>query len=240
MLPSSLKTWHITIYPGVADNITQWTAFTGPSLNFYRLCTIIQKDKNTSTRSHNYIFWKISFLRWLLFQFHLVFIQYFKCNYEQECIPVGCVQLALYRRRRGVSVREIPPEGTWDQRQQGFPFLPAATKLWPRLCFYSCLWFCPRGGGSASRRPPLPRRHPPAKETSPWKEAPPCQGDPLGGGTPLPRRPPLEGGPPAYGQWAASMHPTGMHSCFIPSNSLTFPWFPKIFPEFLLVFTKTF
>ena len=23
--------------------------------------------------------------------------------------------------------------------------LPAATKLWPRLCFYSCLWFCPGG-----------------------------------------------------------------------------------------------
>ena len=22
-------------------------------------------------------------------------------------------------------------------------YLPAATKLWPRLCFYSCLWFCP-------------------------------------------------------------------------------------------------
>ena len=25
--------------------------------------------------------------------------------------------------------------------------LPAATKLWPRLCFYSCLWFCPQWGG---------------------------------------------------------------------------------------------
>ena len=34
-----------------------------------------------------------------------------------------------------------------------FVFLPAATKLWPRLCFYTCLWFCP-WGGSLARHPP--------------------------------------------------------------------------------------
>ena len=28
-----------------------------------------------------------------------------------------------------------------------FYLLPAATKLWPRLFFYTCLWFCSRGGG---------------------------------------------------------------------------------------------
>ena len=79
---------------------------------------------------------------------------------------------------------------------------PAATKLWPRLCFYSCLWFCPRGGSASVHAGilPSPRRSPPKKES------PPCQGDPLSpprrrppgketpqeGGTPLPRRPPAK------------------------------------------------
>ena len=53
--------------------------------------------------------------------------------------------------------------------------LPAATKLWPRLCFYSCLWFCSRGGGSASVHAGIP---PPleAGTTSPWEAYTPSQG----------------------------------------------------------------
>ena len=68
-----------------------------------------------------------------------------------------------------------------------FAFLPAVTKLWPRLCFYSCLWFCPQGGLPQCM---LGYQPPPPKQTPP-------RADP----------------PPAYGQWAAGTHPTGMHSC---------------------------
>ena len=73
----------------------------------------------------------------------------------------------------------------------GLLFLPAATKLWPRLCFYSCLWFCLQGGSPCMETPPG-RRHPPNKETPP-KEAPPWQGDP-----PRERHPPA-GRPPKWG-----------------------------------------
>ena len=44
-----------------------------------------------------------------------------------------------------------------------FAFLPTATKLWPRLCFYSCLWFCTQGGSLAGRTP---------RQGDPGKEAP--------------------------------------------------------------------
>ena len=54
------------------------------------------------------------------------------------------------------------------------PSLPAATKLWPRLCFYSCLWFCP-WGGSASVHAEIPapqEAHIPGSMHPPWKHAP--------------------------------------------------------------------
>ena len=86
--------------------------------------------------------------------------------------------------------------------------LPAATKLWPRLCFYSCLWFCPRGGGVCLNA---------CWDTTPWEANPP-------GSTPPweahhhPEAHPLGSTPPweqtlAYSQWVAGTHPTGMHSC---------------------------
>ena len=54
--------------------------------------------------------------------------------------------------------------------------LPAATKLWPRLCFYRCLWFCPQGGGSPEN-PPLDQADPPRTKENPpsprTKENPP-------------------------------------------------------------------
>ena len=81
--------------------------------------------------------------------------------------------------------------------------LPAATKLWPRLCFYRRLWFCPGGG---LRRTPPDQADPlgPRRTTPPrTKEEPP-----LG-----PRRNPPPGKKTAaYGQWAAGTHPTGMQS----------------------------
>ena len=52
-----------------------------------------------------------------------------------------------------------------------FSSLPTATKLWPRLCFYSCLWFCPRGGVCPIACwviPPRPKsRHPPDQKQTP-------------------------------------------------------------------------
>ena len=56
--------------------------------------------------------------------------------------------------------------------------LPAATKLWPRLCFYSCLWFCPRGGSAPGSRHPLVshplEQTPPRADTSPRRRHPPA------------------------------------------------------------------
>ena len=58
--------------------------------------------------------------------------------------------------------------------------LPAATKLWPRLCFYSCLWFCPQGGVCLSAC---------WDTTHPWEQTPP-RADPPGADTPRSRHPP--------------------------------------------------
>ena len=121
--------------------------------------------------------------------------------------------------------------------------LPAATKLWPRLCFYTCLWFYPQGG--SLENPPRDQADPPGRENPHrTRETPLDQGEPPGArenppqdqgepprnqGDPNPPRyqgeappPPGPGTPPLprrkktapYGQWAAGTHPTGMHSCF--------------------------
>ena len=66
--------------------------------------------------------------------------------------------------------------------------LPTATKLWPRLCFYSCLWFCPRGGGLPQRM--LGYSYPPQEGGTPRPRRPPKKEAPPTMETPLPRRPP--------------------------------------------------
>ena len=81
-------------------------------------------------------------------------------------------------------------------------YLPPATKLWPRLCFYTCLWLCPQGGFSG-QPPPGPGRHPPGRENNPRRENPPqtrqtplpWQGEPPG-----PGRPPRPGRHPWQGE----------------------------------------
>ena len=81
--------------------------------------------------------------------------------------------------------------------------LPAATKLWPRLCFYTCLWFCSQGGSPGSAPPGSGRENPPRQAG----RTPPDQADPPGqagtpprqaGRTPQPGRPPQprQGEPP--------------------------------------------
>ena len=66
--------------------------------------------------------------------------------------------------------------------------LPAAMKLWPRLCFYSCLWFCLQGG--VSEADPPGSRHPP-QQTPPWsRHCPHPQQTPPGVDTPQVRPPP--------------------------------------------------
>ena len=76
-----------------------------------------------------------------------------------------------------------------------FEYLPAATKLWPRLYFCTCLSFCSRGGVRLSAcwdttpprsRPPLeqtpPRADTPQEQTPvrnrPWEQTPPREQTP--------------------------------------------------------------
>ena len=129
--------------------------------------------------------------------------------------------------------------------------LPATTKLWPRLCFYSCLWFSSQGvsacwewssvvweGSTPSGKEAVHA----GKETSPgrkqcmlgrkhplWEGSSAC----WEGSTPLGSKQCMLGRKhtPQYGQWAAGMHPTGMHSC---CRYMTC-WF-KTFLEKLMVF----
>ena len=96
-------------------------------------------------------------------------------------------------------------------------FLPAATKLWPRLCFYTCVWFCSRGGSLGRETPPPPeagRENPPGGQREPpWAGRPsPSRENPPGKEKPPT---PTRENPPAYGQWTAGTHPTGMHSCYL-------------------------
>ena len=50
-------------------------------------------------------------------------------------------------------------------------------KLWPRLCFYMCLWFCSQGGSPG--RPPSGRENPPRPGRPPWDQTdPPRPGRP--------------------------------------------------------------
>ena len=87
--------------------------------------------------------------------------------------------------------------------------LPAATKLWPRLCFYSCLWFCTQGG--------LPQcmlgYQPPPEGGTRQKEAPPLEGGtPQEGGTtqkeaPSQKEAPPKGDPPGKEAPPGRRHP---------------------------------
>ena len=64
--------------------------------------------------------------------------------------------------------------------------LPAATKLWPRLCFYTCVWFCSRGGSPGRENPPGQGRTPPRQGDPPGRETPQAGRTPLGADTPSP------------------------------------------------------
>ena len=99
--------------------------------------------------------------------------------------------------------------------------LPSVTKL-RRLCFYTCLSFCPQGV-SASVHAGIPPSWEEAG-TAPPDQAPPGAGtlpgaDSPGQGTPRKQTPytrhPLEAGttPPETATVADGTHPTGMHSC---------------------------
>ena len=79
-------------------------------------------------------------------------------------------------------------------------FLPAATKLWPRLCFYSCVDSVHRGG--FQQGDPSERENPLAGRTSagrtPLAGRTPWQGDPPGKETPGRENSPLAGRPPLW------------------------------------------
>ena len=92
-------------------------------------------------------------------------------------------------------------------------YLPSTTKL-RRLCFYTCLSFCPRGGITWAGPPRGPGTRPS------WAGTPPPPPDQVH--TPQTRYPPGTGTHPGPGTTpsqqtataADGTHPTGMHSCF--------------------------
>ena len=65
--------------------------------------------------------------------------------------------------------------------------LPAATKLWPRLCFYTCVWFCSHTGRET---PQAGRTHPGGENPPPWEQTPPQSRHPPGRETLLGRENP--------------------------------------------------
>ena len=75
-----------------------------------------------------------------------------------------------------------------------------------RLCFYTCLSFCPQGRGSALVHAGIP---PPLGADTPLDQTPPLGADTLRKQTPSPGA--VHAG--RYGQRAGGMHPTGMQSC---------------------------
>ena len=86
-----------------------------------------------------------------------------------------------------------------------FSFLPSAMKL-RRLCFYTCLSFCPQGV-----LPQCMLGYPP--EQAPPKQAPPPKADTPRADTPQEQTPPPRSRPPEMATVVDGMHPTGMHSC---------------------------
>ena len=132
----------------------------------------------------------------------------------------GCLRRgAVCKWDTGVTTRIAPVYDCYHGR-----FLPSATKL-RRLCFYTCLSFCPRGGVCLSAcwdTTPLgadpPHRHPPGANTplgadTPWEQTPPEQTPPGADTLPRSRNPPRSRHPPEMATVADGTHPTGMLSC---------------------------
>ena len=74
------------------------------------------------------------------------------------------------------------------------------------VCLSACWDTIPPGADPPGADTPPQSRHPPLEQTPPGQTPP-------GADTPQSRHPPPEKQTPAYGQWAASTHPTGMHPC---------------------------
>ena len=97
----------------------------------------------------------------------------------------------------------------------GINIITARNEVGSRLCFYTCLWFCSRGGGEGGLCPiacwdtPPPRSRP-TRTRHPRGQSSPGA-DPPGPDTPQT----VHAG--RYGQQAGGTHPTGMQSCwFMP------------------------
>ena len=167
--------------------------------------------------------------------------------WPQKCIYHLCNCVSIY-------VIFLSCKGNKRFIAQFLWLLPAATKLWPRQYFYTCLSFCSQGGFYLSAcwdttppwadtplwsRPPGSRPPqadtPPPEQTPPWEQTPP-RADPLQSRPPQSRHPPKSRHPPGkqtppYNLRAAGTHPTGMHSCFLHMLDLEYKWcyIPLIF-----------
>ena len=97
------------------------------------------------------------------------------------------------------ALRQTPPPADgyccrWYASYWNAFLLPAAMKLWPRLCFYRCLWFCQQGG-SASVHAGMPHPQPPPPPPQEQRPTPPQTRQ-----TPRPGRPTHPPGPETHPQ----------------------------------------
>ena len=118
--------------------------------------------------------------------------------WPQKCIYHLCNCVSIY-------VIFLSCKGNKRFIAQFLWLLPAATKLWPRQYFYTCLSFCSQGGvlpqcmlgyhTPLSRHTPLEQT--PREQTPPSRHPPPRADTPLGADTPQSRSPPEQTPPKA-------------------------------------------
>ena len=118
--------------------------------------------------------------------------------WPQKCIYHLCNCVSIY-------VIFLSCKGNKRFIAQFLWLLPAATKLWPRQYFYTCLSFCSQGGGSASVHAGIP--HPP-EQTHPSGADPPGADPPKQTPPPPEQTPPWEQTPPRADP-LQSRHPPG-------------------------------
>ena len=174
---------------------------TGNTLtNTYGLCTLTEKTKTTADANYRFA---------LNCSHGFPIVSPNKSWRTNHCVLVDLAQTQLYCQFNFLCVYIV--YCIWcliDNSEISLTLLPAATKLWPRLCFYTCLWFWTRGEGVSGEPPPPPRtgRHhpsPPGREntprprrTPPTRQTPPDQGDQAGRTPPGKENPPGRENPP--------------------------------------------
>ena len=119
-----------------------------------------------------------------------------------------------------------------------FHFITARKRSLQRLCFYTCLSFCPWRGEVCPQcmlgyHPPGTRQPPGAGTPYHQDQAPPGSGHPPPEQTPPGTRPPGAVHAGRYGQRAGGMHHTGMQSCCLCKQNKNVSFFGISFNKIL-------